>query len=150
MTLNIYLLFFTLFFSLIIYVYVLYINEEGFELALEEHVNANERATNNFNAVNPFVSVKTQDAFMGIQKKAKSIQPEKKIEIKLKLKKYSQQLNRSLNTLTYISVMEADSVTKKEQLKNLLNLKANVQYEIVRITKKISYYRSLIEDSIPA
>ncbi|OEK08302.1 hypothetical protein A8C32_02290 [Flavivirga aquatica] len=66
------------------------------------------------------------------------------IEIILKLKKYNEQLIWSLKTLEYISFIEVNSVTKDnlDQLFEILNLKTNIQRDVIEITKKVSYYKS--------
>ena len=144
------LLLITLLLSLIIYAYVEFESEVGFNFAYADHQKANLNNTHNLNDVSPYVSVNNEDAFIDTQNKMELIKPEINIETELKLKKYYQQLRRSLKTLTYISLMEADASNSKDRLKALLNLKENVQHEVIRITRQINFYKSQNEDAIAA
>lgn len=69
-------------------------------------------------------------------------------EINLKLKKYNQELNRYIKTLSYISIMEVKYENKDdfEQLKKLFCLKEKIQREVIRTTKKITHFK-LIKNS---
>ncbi|AUP77523.1 hypothetical protein [Flavivirga eckloniae] len=65
--------------------------------------------------------------------------------VKTKIEKYNQTLSRSLKTLEYIYMIENDYAKqqKKESYEELLEFKINIQENIIRITEKINYYKSL-------
>jgi len=132
----------TLIFSLIIYAYSTYTNEEKLDLVFNNSDNAQEDIS--------ITPKNIQDEFLGRLNKKESIRLEDNIEIELKLKKIKQQLNRSLKTLSYISHIQSGSSLNKDRLEDLNNLKQNVQYEVIRITKQINNYKTQIEDSVAA
>ena len=132
----------TLIFLLIIYAYSTYTNEEKLDLVFNNSDNAQEDIS--------ITPKNIQDEFLGMLNKKESIRLEVNIEIELKLKKLNQQLNRSLKTLAYISHMQSDALLNKDRLEDLNNLKQNVQYEVIRITKQINNYKTRIENSVAA
>jgi len=78
------------------------------------------------------------------------IKSEEDVDIQLELKKCNQRLNRNLKTLSYISFMKANNSLEGQRLVDLENLKVGVQYEIVKITKQINFYKEQIKDEVAA
>ncbi|ULC57955.1 hypothetical protein MBM09_08485 [Flaviramulus sp. BrNp1-15] len=77
--------------------------------------------------------------YIGTKKKTKRLDCEKR----MLLDKYNTQLNRHLKTLNYLSVIEADSKFNKNktQIAEILNIKAQVQKDVIEITSKINQFK---------
>ena len=143
-------LFVTLSLSLIIYAYDVCINEESFKFAIADLFKENQVTQNDMIYEKQRITTLIPMSFSSRNKKDQFSESNDNCEIRLKLKKYNQQLNRSLKTLIYITKMEAGASHNLDQLKDLFNLKKNVQYEVIRITRQINYCKSMLEGKMSA
>ena len=134
--------------SIVIYAFVVYSCETRYKFSAKGFdSNSNELSTTEYSNIENKLS---KPKFIGNLNAKENLKISENSKIELKLKKYNRQLKRSLHTLTYITMMEANGLENENRLKDLLNLKHNVKQEIIRLTKQINYYKSQLEDSIAA
>lgn len=117
------------------YIYSLGVNKFKFLFNLNT-----KPSLNNTIQINKPLVLNDCKSFSFFKRKTKQTDYEKR----LKLKKYNQQLNRCLKTLDYLTYVEINSGFKnniEEQLLEILNLKVQVQKDIIDITSKINQYK---------
>ena len=145
MTLNIYLLLFmTLSICLMLYAYFSNGAKDvnGYTLEIDNCTTEDLKTT--IDAQSTFCAQNQNVSYLE-HKKTIERKQEMAVEIQAKIKKYNKQLNRSLKTLTYVSVMETSPKTTTENLQSVFNLKRSLQFEVVRITAKINDLKAQLE-----